>query len=166
MDFIFWNCCEKHTIHLFLLLRVVFGWKERKHEAQNKIRCFMKSMEIGSKQKYAHKQFLRGCFAVYHFEVGIICFNVVVFPILQTMSNLNIFVSTLNLITLRTYFSSFSRKKFNDSFFAPCLEHKLVFWFCHRHILRYYLHLGKHYGFFGNCLDHFWNGNMYDHHRN
>jgi len=41
----------------------------------------MKSMEIGSKQKYAHKQFLRGCFSVYHFEVGryIICFNVVVF---------------------------------------------------------------------------------------
>ena len=88
------------------------------------------------------------------------------FPILQIMSNSNIFVSTLNLMTLRTYFSSFLRKKFNDSFFAPCLEHKLVSWFCHRHILRYYLHLGKHYGFFWNCLDHFWNGNKYDHHRN
>ena len=32
----------------------------------------MKSMEIGSKQKYAHKQFLRGCFSVYHFEVPIL----------------------------------------------------------------------------------------------
>jgi len=88
----------------------------------------MKSMEIGSKQKYAHKQFLRGCFSVYHFEVPILSVLMLLFfPILQTMSNSNIFVSTLNLITLRTYFSSFLRKKFNDSFFAPCLEHKLVF---------------------------------------
>ena len=69
MYIIFWNCCEKHAIHLFLILRVVLGWNERKHEAQSKIRCFMKSMEIGSKQKYAPKQFLRGCFSVYNFEV-------------------------------------------------------------------------------------------------
>ena len=88
----------------------------------------MKSMEIGSKQKYAHKQFLRGCFAVYHFEVGIICFNVVVFSNFANNVKFKYFcLDTLNLITLRTYFSSFSRKKFNDSFFAPCLEHKLVF---------------------------------------
>jgi len=88
----------------------------------------MKSMEIGSKQK--QENMLTNSFgADVSFFISfkhIICFNFVVFSNFA-MSDSNMFVSTLNLITLRTYFFSFLRKKFNDSFFAPCLEHKLVF---------------------------------------
>jgi len=88
----------------------------------------MKSMEIGSKQK--QENMLTNSFGadVSFFIIfkHIICFNFVVFSNFA-MSDSNMFVSTLNLITLRTYFFSFLRKKFNDSFFAPCLEHKLVF---------------------------------------
>ena len=142
---------------------------ESKENMKHKIRLgvLWKAWKLVRNKNMLINSFWGDVFSLFIILKYIICFNVVVFSNFANNVKFKYFcLDTLNLITLRTYFSSFSRKKFNDSFFAPCLEHKLVFWFCHRHILRYYLHLGKHYGFFGNCLDHFWNGNKYDHHRN
>jgi hypothetical protein len=69
---------KTYNFFFLLLLRVVFGWKERKREAKNKIRFFMKSMEIGSKKNMFINSFW-GDVSLFIILKYIICFNVVVF---------------------------------------------------------------------------------------